>query len=286
MVVTGEVSSVTAQTATLHGTLEHDSETSTDVRFEYGTSAGGPYSDVSPWQAGFSSGDTFDAELSGLLGGTRYYYRAQATNSGGAADGEERVLGRNRTACEFSAQATGETGAMVTWHLGEGADTTVVWRKQDSPPDGAGDGHLVYEGSVTSVDDTGLDPGSRYYYRAWSATDDSLLGTQVSDDSALDCAHTIGNDVWMVGDVNHDGRTDVADATIVFAFTMELEDLNANQLLAGDTTNDPDKHVDIADATHMFAYTMDPTGALGILYKPLWQSPEDCELLDTLQPCA
>ena len=85
----------------------------------------------------------------------------------------------------------------------------------------------------------------------------------------------------LVGDVNFDSRTDIADATMIFASTMGLDSLDTNQFAVGDTTNDvPAPRVDIADATHIFAYTMDPTGNLGILYKPLWEWPQDAALRD------
>lgn len=85
----------------------------------------------------------------------------------------------------------------------------------------------------------------------------------------------------LVGDVNFDSRTDIADATIIFASTMGLDSLDTNERAVGDTTNDvPVPKVDIADATHIFAYTMDRTGNLGILYKPLWEWPQDSALRD------
>ena len=283
-VATGPASHISAQTATVHGTLTYNSGTATDVRFEYGVTAGGPYPNASPWQGGFQSENGFEADLSGLLPGTRYYYRAQASNGGGTVSGQESSF---RTIplppAKFSAQANGENSATVTWQPGEGADTTVVWGKKGSPPDAMGDGVLVYEGSDTHVDDMELDPGSPYFYRAWSLTNDSPHGVLVSDESSQDCAHTIGNDVWMVGDVNLDGRASVVDAMFVAQHIVGLRHLDPIPLICADTTSDG--LVNIIDAMQIAQFTVDPDGAAGILFAPLWQSPCDEGMLNPLSPC-
>lgn len=283
-VSTDSASQIAAQVATVHGTLQYDSGTATGVRFEYGTVSGGPYPDASPWQEAFPSGDTFEADLTGLHGGTRYYFRAEATNSGGTAYGDElSFLTKPVPPMSFSAQANGETEAAVSWHSGEGAETIVVWRKKDSPPAVQGDGYLVYEGSGTAMKDTSLDPGSRYYYRAWSSLDDSLMGTVWSDESSMDCAHTIGNGVLLEGDVNLDAEVNVADAIALLQYTIGLRELDMNCILAGDSTDDG--LVNVSDAVLIMQFTVDPGGSLRILSVPLWRSPQDDAFLNPLNPC-
>ena len=283
VVATGEVSSVAAQTATVHGTLEHDSGTPTDVRFEYGTSAGGFYTNATEWQQGFTAPADFQAEISGLLPGTHYYYRAQAQNSGGTSTGEERTfLTRPAAPGRFSAQAVGEDRVELSWQRGDGASTTTIWRTKDLPPTGPGDGVLVYEGTGTTFTDTGLEAGTKYYYLGQSTLGDAPLGPLWGDDYSQDCAHTIGNGTWMAGDADLDGRVTMADVLSILQYRI-AGTLDDNQLRCADTNDDG--RVTMADALHIMQFRADPYGMQEILLKPLWETPADDGLLDPLRPC-
>jgi len=67
-------------------------------------------------------------------------------------------------------------------------------------------------------------------------------------------------------------------------YTVGLRTLNESQLKCADTTDD-DGNVDISDAMHIAQYTVDPDGSLGVLYKPLWESPADDDMMKPV-PCA
>ncbi|MEB2308062.1 MAG: carboxypeptidase regulatory-like domain-containing protein [Candidatus Brocadiaceae bacterium] len=92
VVKTGVATSVTAELATLNGTV-HAMGLATTAWFQYGTSSG-HYSNMSPIQ------DSEDIEhdipignrISGLKSGTTYYYRLVAQNSAGATSGTEMTF--------------------------------------------------------------------------------------------------------------------------------------------------------------------------------------------------
>lgn len=87
----------------------------------------------------------------------------------------------------LSATAISDTQIDVGWTKGDGAVNTVVRRKTGSYPTGVTDGEEAYNGPSPSFSDTGLDPSTTYYYRAWSYTD-----PQYSDDYSEDSATTMG----------------------------------------------------------------------------------------------
>ncbi|MDM7998892.1 MAG: carboxypeptidase regulatory-like domain-containing protein [Dehalococcoidia bacterium] len=83
-VTTGAATSVAATTATLNGNLTSlGTASSVIVSFEWGTTDGGPYSNVTDNQTMTGTG-TFSANVTGLVAGTTYYYRAKAVGDGTA----------------------------------------------------------------------------------------------------------------------------------------------------------------------------------------------------------
>jgi len=90
-VTTDSASSITTSSATLNGDLVSPGRAGTvDVSFLYGTTAGGPYTNITTPQALTGTG-TFSAGLSGLPSGTTYFFVAQADGGiYGKAYGVER----------------------------------------------------------------------------------------------------------------------------------------------------------------------------------------------------
>jgi len=88
----------------------------------------------------------------------------------------------------------------------------------------------------------------------------------------------------MEGDVDMNGCVDISDAMFIAQYTVGLRTLNESQLKCADTTDD-DGNVDISDAMHIAQYTVDPDMSLGVLYKPLWESPADDDMMKPV-PCA
>jgi hypothetical protein len=279
-VETGNVSDVEETTARLHGTLVDGLGTECDCRFEY-AEVGRPGATATEWQTGLTTGESFDADLQDLAPGTSYAFCAQAEAPGSIASGEEAFfVTKPLPPGHFSATATGETSARIRWTSATGAERTIVRGKKDSVPTDSEDGYAVYSGTGTSCDDSGLDPASTYWYAAWSVIDDATPGPLMSDDSASDDAHTIGNGVWMEGDVNLDGHCDIIDAMFIAQYTVGLRTLEETQLLCADTTDDG--KVNIVDAMQIAQFTVDPDTSVGVLFKLIWESPSDEALLDPL----
>jgi hypothetical protein len=75
------------------------------------------------------------------------------------------------------------------------------------------------------------------------------------------------------GDVTMDEHVTMADAMFIAQYKAGLRSLNASQLECADTTDDGD--VTMADAMHIAQWKADPDGTLGVLFKPLRESPAD-----------
>ncbi|MEA1863586.1 MAG: dockerin type I repeat-containing protein [Euryarchaeota archaeon] len=85
----------------------------------------------------------------------------------------------------------------------------------------------------------------------------------------------------MEGDVNGDGHVTIGDAMLIAQYTTHIITLDADQLKCADTTDEGS--VTIGDAMHIAQYTVDPTGSLGVLFKPLWESPADDDMLKPVE---
>jgi len=69
--------------ATLNGTILDDGGLPCEGRFQYGSTVA--LGSFTPWQGGaLVTGDTFSALVTGLMGGTVYFFRAEARNAAGA----------------------------------------------------------------------------------------------------------------------------------------------------------------------------------------------------------
>ncbi|MCK4527318.1 hypothetical protein KAW18_08090, partial [candidate division WOR-3 bacterium] len=82
----------------------------------------------------------------------------------------------------------------------------------------------------------------------------------------------------MEGDVTMDMHVTMADAMFIAQYKAGIRSLNASQLKCADTTDEGD--VTMADAMHIAQWKADPDGTLGVLYKPLWESPADDDMLE------
>jgi len=189
-VTTNPAGSVQEDGATLSGRVEDDGGEPCQYRFEYDTDSGEPYSRATAWNGSVGSGQSFSECISGLDGGREYCYRAQARNGGGTSSGAElRVVTRPGPPGSLRAVPIGDARVDLSWTKGEGADMTAVLRKEAGYPADREDGTQVYFGSGAALSDTGLTPGSRYYYRAWSYVE---CGEQWSDAFA-EAAATAGD---------------------------------------------------------------------------------------------
>lgn len=168
-VTTGNVTLVEETTVTLHGTIIDDGGETAQYRFEYDTDSGDPYASSTGWTGNVTTGQSFSANITGLSEGTKYYFRAQVKNGAGTSSGSELTfLTKPDVPIAFSATVISSTQIDLSWTKGDGADRTMVRRKEGGFPSSRTEGDQVYFDTGTSVSDTSLSPGTTYYYRAWS----------------------------------------------------------------------------------------------------------------------
>lgn len=82
----------------------------------------------------------------------------------------------------------------------------------------------------------------------------------------------------MEGDVTLDKCVKASDAMFILQYLVDTRTLDEDQLKCADTTDDGE--VSAVDAMHILQWLVDSDGSLGVLYKPLWESPKDDDLLE------
>ena len=168
-VTTNAATSVEETTATLNGAVSNAGGEACQYRFEYDTDSGEPYANHTDWTGSKTTGQSFSEAISSLGKGTKYYFRAQAKNSAGTSSGSElSFLTKPDAPTSFAATTASTTQIDLSWTKGDGAQKTKIQRKEGSYPGDKDDGTEVYFDAGTSKSDTGLSPGTTYYYRAWS----------------------------------------------------------------------------------------------------------------------
>ena len=172
LVTTGSADTIADTTATLWGSISTDGGETCEGRFLYGTESG-VYAGDTVWSGSYETGDDFSAAITGLDKGTLYYFVAEARNNTGSDQGsEEQFVTRPDAPTGLSGLATGPYSIDLSWTRGEGAGNTQVQRKAGAFPTSRTDGVTVYLGAASSASDSGLDPNTTYYYRAWSEAAD------------------------------------------------------------------------------------------------------------------
>jgi hypothetical protein len=110
-------------------------------------------------------------EITGLSPGIKYYFKGYATNALGTGYGDQSdftTIPGNPSA--LSAIRTDKDEMSLTWTKGSGGTYSII-RRGETAPANINSGDLVYQGTGSAcTDSTGLDPGTLYYYRVWSAT--------------------------------------------------------------------------------------------------------------------
>ena len=175
LAITGPVTAVGPQTATLSGTVNPNG-VSTSWQFQYGkTTTYG--SSTTVMDAGTGTVNTgVSASLTGLAAATTYHYRLVATSSGGVTDGADGIFTTAATSSALPsattgpATAIGATGATLTGSVTPNGQATTYsfqygettsYGSQTSPVS-SGSGTTPIAVSATIA---GLKEGQSYHYR-------------------------------------------------------------------------------------------------------------------------
>jgi len=169
-VTTNTTTGLEETNVTLNGWLQDDGSAITTCGFRFGTSSG-IYSENFT-KGSYSSNTEFSNNNISLIPGQIYYYQAWASNSNGFANGTEIAFLTKPNVTipgSFISKANSSSIVYLTWTAGDGANTTYIERNSTAATSWArGEGTIIYNGSGTNYEDTGLTAGTTYYYQAWS----------------------------------------------------------------------------------------------------------------------
>ena len=115
--------------------------------------------------------NNYSYSLTSLTPGTRYHYRAKASNiygTGYGADAEFITKPNNPTALSVTDTASGQQ--TLSWTHGTGYNRSVVRGTIGSYPSNPQDGTAIYNNTGNSVVRNGLTAGDDWYYRVWEYT--------------------------------------------------------------------------------------------------------------------
>ena len=165
---------ITTSTATLNANITaFNGAEITDRGFEWSTSTGTPY-EVNWTENGSFDVGVFDHAVASLNASITYYFRAMAqsdTSYWGYSDENSFTTSAAAFAAptNFTITKVNVDTVNITWTKHTLAANTTIRVDTDGYPVNQSAGYAVYNGTGSSVLDTGLDLGqTTYYYRAWS----------------------------------------------------------------------------------------------------------------------
>ena len=120
--------------------------------------------------ASYSCSGTYYHNFTGLSEGNYSYYAYVLDAEGNENDtGQQNIIvAIPHPPDDFTATATSTSSISLEWTKGSKASTTHIRRKTGGCPVSISDGTEVYNGTGTSVTDSGRSSGTTYYYSAWS----------------------------------------------------------------------------------------------------------------------
>lgn len=213
--ITGEVQDITINSALVTGNITSDGRAEITARGVCWGAEVEPSLDDNFKPSGTGSGQ-FTCPITGLDPNTEYHVRAYAENSVGIAYGNELTFTTGVAAPTVTTgQVSGITntaavcGGTVTYNGGDPAtEKGICWSLAPNPTlEDAEDGHLAATSGndAYSCNMTGLQQGSRYYFRAYVKNsggtaygEEKSFNTKVADiEGNLYGTVNIGNQVWM-----------------------------------------------------------------------------------------
>jgi hypothetical protein len=264
MVTTNASTGVEETNATLRGYLSNDGGLTTTCGFRYGTSSGSYTENFT--KGTYSSGTEFSNNNGSLTSGDLYYYQAWASNSKGFANGSElKFFTKPPAVTNLAESSSTNTSLTYTWTeatVGTGATAwTRIQYKTGSYPTSISDGTNTYNGTDETDDTTGLEPGTHYYFSAFS------WGIEDSVGNWNDTYDTM--DAWTnPGDPTNPSTTN-GSTWINITFTHGTN--GSHTMVRRNATGSPDfpadrtSGVEVANTTNTYA---NDTGlvALGVTY--------------------
>jgi len=188
-IITDAATYVEYSTAQLNSTLTNDGGEGCEIRFQYNTSTDNwTQADNTTWGDNYTTGSHPYAGITSLLSATTYYFRAQAKNTVGTANGTALSFATENDVLEpINFKAFPDAEQMVlSWTKQSGATSTHIRYKEATYPTGTSDGILVYSGELGTCTHAALTPGHSYYYSAWG-----LSGTTYSENYTMVMATTL-----------------------------------------------------------------------------------------------
>lgn len=160
-------------TPTLHVTV-NDAEGDT-MNITFRTNATGAWGDIGSNNS-MSNGTYYQTNSSMNSYSTKYWWSVNCTDSGGGNSWTNTTYNFTTRAqyvpdapASFTATIVNRTKIDLSWTDDTEADSTrVEWHTADGGSWDPGGHNLLYNGSAQSTSDTGLDPGTHHYYKAWS----------------------------------------------------------------------------------------------------------------------
>ena len=189
VVTTQEVTDVTATTAKGHGTVTDQGGSAVTERGICWSTEPSPTVNDSHANSGTGEG-SFSVTINGLTQGTKYYVRAYAKNSQGLTYGEQKefTTGANlptvtttevsnitQTAATAGGNVTDDGGATVT-------ERGVCWSTSHNPTINDAHGSNGSGTGAFSIDMADLEPGTKYYVRAYAT---NSQGTSYGNEKSL-----------------------------------------------------------------------------------------------------
>lgn len=186
-VTTQAATDIGATSAMLEGLLNSDGGVSCEVRFQWGIND--TLTDSCGWMPGYTSGQGYEWLATSLAVGSNYTFRAEAKNSAGTAVSFNLTFTTVFTRpSDFQAVALSRTAISLSWtRIG---DKTLVRGKVGAFPANRLDGESVYFGTAEATTHGNLQPGTTYFYRAWSWRGNDTYSAQYAEDAATTWAGT------------------------------------------------------------------------------------------------
>jgi len=212
---------------------------------------------------GYSTGDSFSEEVTGLSPSTTYHYRSVANNTDGESYGSDmtfRTMPPDSVTNQTWRLSSGTLDLTLNWTKGNYSDYTLIRRDSDSYPSSVTDGTLVYNNTGNGTIDTSLDQAYLYTFWAYNSTWNSYSDPVFLNWSAswLNCYNeTNQNNItdWKVEIANNDGSEVYVSENNNNSHIINISDLPSGN----DVT-----FTFSADGYHLRTYTRDVTDVINL----------------------